>query len=63
MRGRRHLDFRTHQRNHAGMENPVTTPRLIAPNLLDVLGDSEAGEMELEILHFKESLAPADLHA
>ena len=30
MRGRRHLDFRTHQRNHAGMENPVTTPRLIA---------------------------------
>lgn|GEM_PF-4586422 len=45
------------------MENPVTTPGLIAPNLLDVLGDSEAGEMELEISQFKESLAPADLHA
>jgi hypothetical protein len=45
------------------MENPVATPRLIAPSLLDVLGDSEAGEVELEILHFKESLVPADLHA
>jgi hypothetical protein len=58
MRGRRHLDFRTHQRNHEGMENPVTTPGLIAPNLLDVLGNSEAGELELQFSQFKESLAP-----
>ena len=32
-------------------------------NLLDILGDSEAGEVDLEIPRFKESLAPADLHA
>lgn len=44
-------------------QNPVTTPGLIEANLLDVLGNSEAGEMELEILLFKESLAPADLQA
>jgi hypothetical protein len=36
---------------------------LIEGNLLDVLGDSEAGEMELEIPQFKESLAPTDLQA
>ena len=32
-------------------------------NLLNVLGDSEAGAVDLEIPQFKESLAPADLHA
>ena len=44
-------------------QNPVTSPVLIEANLLDVLGDSEAGEMELEIPQFKESLAAADLQA
>jgi hypothetical protein len=42
-------------------QNPVNTPVLIEANLLDFLGDSEAGEIELEISQFKPSLAPADL--
>jgi hypothetical protein len=42
---------------------PVTTPGLIQANLLDVLGDSDAGEMELEFPQFKEILTPADLQA
>jgi hypothetical protein len=44
-------------------QNPVTSPVLIEANLLDVLGDSKAGELELEIPQFKEILAPADLQA
>jgi hypothetical protein len=44
-------------------QNPVASPVLIEGNLLDVLGDSEAGEMGLEIPQFKESLAPTDLQA
>ena len=32
-------------------------------NLLDILEDSEAGEVDLEIPRFKERLTPADLHA
>jgi hypothetical protein len=42
---------------------PITLPVLIEANLLDVLGDSEAGDMELKVTHFKESPAPADLQA
>lgn len=44
-------------------QNPVTSPVLIEANLLDVLGDSEAVEMELENSQFKESLAAAQLQA
>ena len=44
-------------------QNPVTSPVLIEANLLDVLGDSEEGEMELEIPQFKECLAAAALQA
>jgi hypothetical protein len=42
-------------------QNPVTSPVLIERPLLDVLGDFEAGEMELEFPQFKEILAPADI--
>ena len=44
-------------------QNPVTSPVLIEGTVLDVLGDCEAGELELQISQFKESLAPADLQA
>jgi hypothetical protein len=44
-------------------QTPITSPVLIEANLLDVLGDSEAGELELEISQFNESLAPTDLQA
>ena len=44
-------------------QNPVFTPELIEANLLDLLGGSEEGEMELEIPQFKECLAAADLQA
>jgi len=42
-------------------QNPVTSPVLIERPLLDVLGDFETGEMELEFPQFKEILAPADI--
>jgi hypothetical protein len=44
-------------------QTPITSPVLIEANLLDVLGDSEAGELELEISQFNERLAPTDLQA
>lgn len=44
-------------------QNPVTTLGLIAQNLLDVLGGSEAGKLKLQFSQFKESLAHADLQA
>jgi hypothetical protein len=37
------------------MENPVTTPGLIEANLLDVLGNSEAGELELQFHNSKKA--------